>query len=334
MHLFSDIVLGLLVGRALGQTTSLPTAENPATDEVNVVTDFVPIKPAMMMPRYDTKDVKRNCVLYHCGIKSIFNRGNTSQIVPIKLDDAKLGPNAGLVKVGGKPAIRLSTPANENSSFSVNVKASTKIPTGNLAKIVASIRVGNIGTVQQELGKNPGLIKTGCSLVMLVDGSSVYKQELMATTGEFQEYSSSNFQCSKQPAIDVVHECGDRPSEITVVDAKLAAANNVGSSDEASETNADGDSKATGTSGEDGNGDEGDGEDKEPDDSGSESGSDSGSGSGSGSESENGSGPTSPTNSDPASDGNNGDETSMAGYESSPRMMLALGIPLAVAVLL
>ncbi|KAH7169876.1 hypothetical protein EDB81DRAFT_752454 [Dactylonectria macrodidyma] len=133
----------------------------------------------------------------------------TGGSIDLDLNDAELGNYTNPTTVDGDPAIQMTAPANGEASFTIDVNPTSEISTGELAKIIASIRVG---------GEN-----TRTHLQMFVNASSVYDKDLDSTKGRFQQVTSDSFKSSEDLRIRMIQQNGDDRVELTLKDAMIVA---------------------------------------------------------------------------------------------------------------
>jgi hypothetical protein len=122
----------------------------------------------------------------------------------------------------------LRAPPNGNASFSIDVTKPLDIAPGELVSLIASIRVGDIGAPNSQLGFLLRRESTGSRLQMIMDEKSIYDKELETTAGKFEEVESEKTEISDNPKVDILQESGDNPVDLTVrglmlVEAERAA---------------------------------------------------------------------------------------------------------------
>ncbi|KAM6511097.1 hypothetical protein FALCPG4_016100 [Fusarium falciforme] len=130
--------------------------------------------------------------------------------------------------IDGETAILLRAPPNGNASFSIDVTKPLDIAPGELVSLIASIRVGDIGAPNSQLGFLLRRESTGSRLQMIMDEKSIYDKELETTAGKFEEVESEKTYISDNPKVDILQESGDNPVDLTVrglmlVEAERAA---------------------------------------------------------------------------------------------------------------
>ncbi|KAF4466163.1 hypothetical protein FALBO_6986 [Fusarium albosuccineum] len=150
---------------------------------------------------------------------------STAAVVEVDLKNATVGDNAELVEVDGKTAVRLSAPEDGEATFTVSVDASDDFDTGEMIHIVASILVGEASSAKLRRRA----MKTGCNLLMQVNGENVYDESLSTTDGKFQEFDSSPIESSPNPEVKVTQKCGKNPSTLTINSVQIANESSVGS---------------------------------------------------------------------------------------------------------
>ncbi|KAJ4182752.1 hypothetical protein NW755_010249 [Fusarium falciforme] len=130
--------------------------------------------------------------------------------------------------IDGETAILLRAPPNGNASFSIDVTKPLDIAPGELVSLIASIRVGDIGAPNSQLGFLLRRESTGSRLQMIMDEKSIYDKELETTGGKFEEVESEKTNISDNPKVSMLQESGDNPVDLTVrglmlVEAERAA---------------------------------------------------------------------------------------------------------------
>lgn len=155
---------------------------------------------------------------------------STEAVVEVNLNNATIGDNAQLIKVDGKPAIKLSAPANGQATFSVPVETDDDdFASDDLIYIVASIRVGEaLGSAKLRRRDT----QTDCSLQIQAGGQTVYNEPLSTNNGEFQDVTSSGISSSDMGKgnVEVTQKCGDKPEPLTVRNVRAGTESAVKSS--------------------------------------------------------------------------------------------------------
>ncbi|KAF4973711.1 hypothetical protein FSARC_100 [Fusarium sarcochroum] len=246
---------------------------------------------------------------------------STYKAIALELKDVTLGKNEQFTSVKGDTAILLQPPPNGEATCSIPPSSSSEdIPTGEFIRLVLSIKV----TGRDESLKVLKGEKTGSRLQMMVDGSSVYDKELIATGDSLQNVASDRFKASNNQKIEMIHKSGNQPVDVVITDANIRVSNSRRESgnDDDGDDGSGKDSGGSGGSGGSGSGD-GDGNgDGDKDDGGSGGGgSNEGNSSDGGDdegeeEDQGGSGSGSETGTDeasPSSSGNSQSETNAAG---------------------
>ncbi|KAM0209443.1 hypothetical protein ACHAQI_006490 [Fusarium lateritium] len=180
---------------------------------------------------------------------------SSAAVVEVNLNNATIGDNAELVTVEGKPAIKLSAPANGQATFSVPVETDDDdFASDDLIYIVASIRVGE-ASGSAKLRRRDA--QTDCSLQIQAGGQTVYNEPLSTNNGEFQDVTSSGISSSDmgKSTVEVTQKCGDKPAPLTVRNVRAGTESGVKSSG----GSGSGGSGSGGSSGESGNGKGGNG---------------------------------------------------------------------------
>lgn len=118
----------------------------------------------------------------------------------------------------------LSAPPNGNASFSLNVTKPLGIAPGELVRLIASIRVGDISAPSPQFGLLLRRDKTGSTLQMIMDEKTIYDKELETTAGKFKEVESEKTMGSENPKVEIIQESGAKPVDVTIRGIKLAEA--------------------------------------------------------------------------------------------------------------
>ncbi|KAH7009548.1 hypothetical protein EDB80DRAFT_536183, partial [Ilyonectria destructans] len=132
----------------------------------------------------------------------------TGKSIELDLSDATLGQHA-------------TAPPNGNASFSLNVTKPLGIAPGALVRLIASIRVGDIGAPSQQFGLLLRRDKTGSTLQMIMDEKTIYDKELETTAGKFKEVESEKTMGSENPKVEMIQESGAEPVDVTIRGIKL-----------------------------------------------------------------------------------------------------------------
>ncbi|KAH6960090.1 hypothetical protein BKA56DRAFT_433600, partial [Ilyonectria sp. MPI-CAGE-AT-0026] len=141
--------------------------------------------------------------------------------IVLDLDDAILGEYASSTTIDGKTAM---APPNGRAFFTLNITKPLNIQPGELVRLIASIKVEEIGTQDRRLRFAPRGEKTDSSLRMLLDDASIYHRELVTTDGKFRGVTSEKTKSSKTPRIQIIQESGAYPVQVTVRSVKITHA--------------------------------------------------------------------------------------------------------------
>lgn len=122
----------------------------------------------------------------------------------------------------------LQAPADGTASFTLDVTKPLDIAVGQLVRLVASIRVGNVDMPTPLTGflvlrrQDPG-----SRLQMIMDDKTLYDKEVKNTGGKFEQIESEKTQVTENPKVKIVQDSGAQPMDITIRGLGLAKAESV-----------------------------------------------------------------------------------------------------------
>lgn len=117
-------------------------------------------------------------------------------------------------------------PANGKAVFILDADLVDKIPSGNLVRVLAGIKVGELSSQSRRSFLWRRVKETSCSLHILVNDKTVYDESLVTSDGYFDWVISSSLEASKYPRLEMIQECGNEPVELIVSGAMIE---NIGS---------------------------------------------------------------------------------------------------------
>ncbi|KAH8686172.1 hypothetical protein BGZ61DRAFT_297531, partial [Ilyonectria robusta] len=135
----------------------------------------------------------------------------TGKSIELDLSDATLGQHA-------------TAPPNGNASFSLNITKPLDIAPGELVRLIASIRVEEVGAPSPQVGLLLRRDLTGSTLQMIMDQKTIYDKELETTAGKFKEVESEKTMSSDNPKLEIIQESGAKPVDVTIRGIRLAEA--------------------------------------------------------------------------------------------------------------
>ncbi|KAL6406547.1 hypothetical protein AUP68_09346 [Ilyonectria robusta] len=130
----------------------------------------------------------------------------------------------------------LSAPPNGNASFSLNITKPLDIAPGELVRLIASIRVEEVGAPSPQVGLLLRRDLTGSTLQMIMDQKTIYDKELETTAGKFKEVESEKTMSSDNPKLEIIQESGAKPVDVTIRGIRLAEAKSLATPGEATQT--------------------------------------------------------------------------------------------------
>jgi hypothetical protein len=105
-------------------------------------------------------------------------------------------------------------PAKGSASFSLTAVLLDIVPSGNLVRFLATIRVGKVSSQPRRSLLWRRETTTTCSLQILVNGTILYDERLFTT--DINKYVISNsFEAAEYPEFQVIQECGSEPIDLT-----------------------------------------------------------------------------------------------------------------------
>lgn len=112
-------------------------------------------------------------------------------------------------------------PANGKAGFSLDADLVDKIPSSNLASVLAYIKVGGLSSQSRRSFLWRRAKETSCSLQILVNDATVYLESLVISDGHFDSVISSSLEASNYLKLEMIQECGNEPVKLIVAGALI-----------------------------------------------------------------------------------------------------------------